>query len=74
MAFVAGIYCEKLVDSFYPHQEGTSIDKINLTVVKDEEITPAIQSEEVITADTKLIIVEHNLEIGRKCKVKAVFP
>ena len=74
MAFVAGIYCEKLVDSFYPHREGTSIDKINLTVVKDEEITPAIQSEEVITADTKLIIVEHNLETGEEMQSESSIP
>lgn len=63
-AFVAGIYFEKLVNSFYPHRYDNTTEKIQISAVNDEEITPAIQSEEIITADTKLIIVEHDLETG----------
>lgn len=63
-AFVAGIYCEKLANSFYPHRYNNTTEKKQISEVSDDEITPAIQSEEIITADTKLIIVEHDLETG----------
>ena len=63
-AFVMGVYYEKLVDSFYPYRQ-ENLEPINhISLKKDEEITPALQSEEVITANTKLIIIEHNLEDG----------
>ena len=65
IAFVLGIYFEKLVDSFYPHKT-ESTDPIKINTVQEEEVTPAILSEEIITADTKLIIVEHNLESGEE--------
>ena len=32
-------------------------------MVEEEMVTPALQSEVVITADTKLIIIEHNLHV-----------
>ena len=63
-AFVMGVYYEKLVDSFYPYRQ-ENLEPINhISLKTDEEITPALQSEEVITANTKLIIIEHNLEDG----------
>lgn len=63
-AFVMGVYYEKLVDSFYPYRQ-ENLEPINhISFKTDEEITPALQSEEVITANTKLIIIEHNLEDG----------
>ena len=40
------------------------MEKIPISAVSDNEITPAIQSEEIVTADTKLIIIEHDLESG----------
>lgn len=67
VAFLAGIYFEKIRDEFYPNiQNNEGTDKIQISAIKDNEITPAIQSEEVITADTKLIIVEHDLETGEE--------
>lgn len=63
-AFVMGIYYEKMVDSFYPYRQ-EKLEPINhISVKNDEEITPALQNEEVITANTKLIIIEHNLKDG----------
>lgn len=74
IAFVAGVYYEKLINSFYPHRENTTVEKLDLTVVKDDEIITAIQSEEVITADTKLITVEHNLETGEEISSESSIP
>lgn len=64
IAFIAGIYCEKLTNSFYPHRYENNPEPIKISAVSENEITPALQSEELITADTKLIVVEHDLESG----------
>lgn len=64
VAFILGIYVEKIVNSFYPYRQ----DKIELIddskTRNDERIAPAIQNEDIVTANTKLIIIEHNLETG----------
>lgn len=74
VAFTAGIYCEKLINSFYPHRYETNTDPVKISTVSEEEFTPAIQSEEIITADTKLIIVEHNLESGEEISSENTIP
>ena len=76
ISFVAGVYSEKLMDSFYPHSRGIEQLPINLNQMKTDEeiIKPAIQSEELITADTKLIIVEHNLKSGEEIRSENIMP
>lgn len=75
-AFVAGIYSEKFINSFYPHRNANEINPISISNDEpgEETIKPAIQSEELITADTKLIIIEHNLESGEEIKGENVIP
>lgn len=76
ISFMAGIYCEKLMNSFYPHSEEREQLPINYTKTQEHEeaIKPAIQSEELITADTKLIIVEHNLKSGNEIRSENIMP
>ena len=76
ISFVAGVYSEKLMDSFYPHSKEIEQLPINLNQMKTDEeiIKPAIQSEELITADTKLIIVEHNLKSGEEIRSENIMP
>ena len=76
ISFVAGVYSEKLMDSFYPHSREIEQLPINLNQMKTDEeiIKPAIQSEELITADTKLIIVEHNLKSGEEIRSENIMP
>lgn len=59
-AFSLGMYCEKLIDSFYPHKNGT-LEPISLADGQ-EEVTTALQNEEIVTADTKLITIEYDLK------------
>lgn len=73
-AFIAGIYCEKLMNSFYPHRYENNAEPINISAVSENEIKPAIQSEELITADTKLIVVEHDLESGEDIFTENTIP
>ncbi len=76
IAFMAGIYSEKFMNSFYPHRYENEINPISVSKPdnSEENIKPAIQSEELITADTKLIIIEHNLESGEEIKGENVMP
>lgn len=73
LAFSAGIYCEKMINSFYPHKYDVE-EPIQLSNESEEEPAPAIQSEEIITADTKLIIVEHNLDSGEEISSENSIP
>ena len=74
ISFIAGMYCEKLLNSFYPHRYDNNMEKIPISAVSDNEITPAIQSEEIVTADTKLIIIEHDLESGAEVSSEKAIP
>lgn len=76
ISFMAGVYSEKLMDSFYPHTQENEQLPINFTKTQTDEemIKPAIQSEELITADTKLIIVEHNLKSGEEIRSEHIMP
>lgn len=74
IAFISGIYCEKLINSFYPHKYELNKEPLKISAVNENEITPAIQSEELITADTKLIVVEHNLESGEEIYSENTMP
>lgn len=74
ISFIAGMYCEKLLNSFYPHRYDNTMEKIPISAVSDNEITPAIQSEEIVTADTKLIIIEHDLESGAEVSSEKAIP
>ena len=74
IAFVAGIYCEKLINSFYPHRYETEAEPLKISADSENEIVPALQSEELITADTKLIIIEHNLESGEELVSENAIP
>lgn len=74
ISFIAGMYCEKLLNSFYPHRYDNTTEKIPISAVSDNEITPAIQSEEIVTADTKLIIIEHDLESGAEVSSEKAIP
>lgn len=75
ISFAGGICTEKIMNSFYPHQK-----KVEEIYVKNEitEITEttrtALQSEEIVTADTKLIIIEHNLHTGEEVKGEDIIP
>lgn len=73
-AFIAGIYCERLMNSFYPHKYENNTEPMKLSVSDENEIAPAIQSEEIITADTRLIIIEHNLDTGDKISSENSIP
>lgn len=76
ISFMAGIYSEKLMDSFYPHTQENEHLPGNFTKTQslEEAIKPAIQSEELITADTKLIIIEHNIKSGEEIRSENVMP
>ena len=76
ISFMSGIYCEKLMNSFYPHSEEKEQLPIHFTNTQadEEALKPAIQSDEIITADTKLIIVEHNLKSGEEIRSENVMP
>ena len=76
ISFISGIYCEKLMNSFYPHSKDIEQFPIHFTKTHtDEEVLkPALQSEELITADTKLIIIEHNLKSGEEIRSENVMP
>ncbi len=58
MSFTLGMYSEKLKNTFYPNASNNLNEK---SIHNINESTPAIQSEEIITADTKLITIENNL-------------
>ena len=76
IAFMAGVYSEKLMNSFYPHKYEGEINPISISETEygEDILKPAIQSEILITADTKLIIIEHNLETGEEIKGENVVP
>ncbi len=75
LSFTAGIYTEKLKNSFYPHQYKVHEVPISGTEFESNEpAKTALQSEDVVTADTKLIIVEHNLHTGEEIRGENVIP
>lgn len=66
VAFVMGIYYEKLTVSFYPNGQA-QIERD--TVPQKENVdnsAPAVLNEEIITANTKLIVIEHDIETGEE--------
>ena len=76
ISFLSGIYCEKLIDSFYPHSDDIEQFPVRISKMQteDEILKPALQSEDLITADTKLIIIEHNLKSGEEIRSENVMP
>ena len=66
-AFFLGIGTEKILDSFYPNKPDNT-EYIEIMDDKDRlrEVTPAIYNEDVITADTKLLIVEADIDTGEE--------
>ncbi len=60
IAFSLGMYSEKLINSFYPHRNAV-LEPIN-AIGEQEEVTTALQNEEIVTADTKLITIEYDLK------------
>lgn len=72
VAFMLGIMVEKMMYSFYPNHKDTqnylSEEK------KDGVFTPAILQEEIITADTRLIIIEVDLKTGETNQVEKNIP
>ena len=75
LSFVAGIYAEKINNSFYPHKDIVKNQPmVNEKNEINEPTTTALQSEEIITADTKLIIVEHNLHTGEEIRGEKIIP
>ncbi len=73
LSFTSGIYFEKLANSFYPHKNNT-YEQGRILPDADKETTPAIGVEEVITADTKFVIVEYNLSTGEEIVSESVIP
>lgn len=71
-AFSLGMYSEKLINSFYPHKN--EISKSIIEVDTNEEVTAAIQNEEVITADTKLITIEYDLKTKTQVSSESNIP
>lgn len=71
--FLAGILTEKIWKSFYPNIKNENIP-ITDGFIKEETTTPAGATEEVITADTRLIIIEHKLESGEENSTENYMP
>ena len=58
IAFTAGVFFEKLMNSFYPNNnDSAKTEPIAEVVYEKENYNPAIQNEELISADTKLNIM-----------------
>ena len=75
ISFVSGVFYEKVSNLFYPNTSGNKITPIEISkIVEEEMVTPALQSEAVITADTKLIIIEHNLNTGEEIRSENIIP
>lgn len=73
ISFAMGVFYEKIMVSFYPNTVDNEI--LPLEISKEEEITTQVlQSEDVITADTKLIIIEHNLNSGEEVRSENIIP
>ena len=80
-AFAMGIFCEKMINSFYPHKynENTNSEReytnSDMDYTDGENIvSPVIQNDEIITADTKFIIIEHNLDSGEEFSSENAVP
>ena len=75
-AFMAGVYCEKLADCFYPNKEIFQKELNDIAQYEDAEddIKTVLQGEEIVTADTKLIIIEHNLITGEEVSRETSIP
>ena len=75
-AFGAGIFIEKVMNSFYPNKnnidDSTSI--LEEVVEFTEPVKTALQNEINITADTKLIIIEHDLNTGEEISTEKNVP
>lgn len=75
IAFTAGVFFEKLMNSFYPNNnDSAKTEPIAEVVYEKENYNPAIQNEELISADTKLIIIEHDLKSGEEILSENIMP
>lgn len=75
ISFISGVYYEKVMNSFYPNNNGDKVSPVEISkTMEDEMDIPALQSEGVITADTKLIIIEHNLNTGEEIRSENIIP
>ena len=72
LSFGAGVFYEKILNSFYPNS--SNIDSNKISKIEEEVAMPAVQSEDVITADTKLVIIEHNLNTGEEIRSDNIIP
>lgn len=75
LSFTAGIYTVKIWNIFYPNQYEQKLILENdsgMDVI--EPVKTAIQIEDIITADTKLIIIEHNLNTGTEIRGENIIP
>lgn len=75
ISFILGILYEKMMNSFYPNTVNKEISTKEISnEIQETNVTPALQSEAVITADTKLIIIEHNLNSGEEIRSENIIP